>query len=131
MKRRCIRVLVPCHEPGGLGAKVYPHWEARTFTILCLGREEVYSVKVVRRGRGELLIHLIEREGVKAAFTQSLSTRALELLERRGVAVLTGDFATVSEAVSKWMRGELYVMKLLKLKQAGPGEVRPATSSTL
>ncbi|RLE86876.1 MAG: hypothetical protein DRJ96_04535 [Thermoprotei archaeon] len=130
MERRCIRVLVPCYEPGGLSAKVYPHWEAKTFTIICLGKRKVYRAWVVRRGEGELLIRLIEREGVKAAFTLSLSTRALELLEKRGVAVLTGNFTTVGEAVSKWMRGELYVLKLLKLRQAGPGEIKPLASST-
>lgn len=87
-------MLLPCYELGGLEAKVYPHWEADTFAILCLGEEGICDVRVIERRRGELLMDIIDGEGVRAAFTLSISTRALELLERRGV-VLTGAFSAV------------------------------------
>jgi len=112
-----LRVLIPTYEPGGLEARVYPHWrDSPTFTQVDVGEGcRVEGVKVHRLESDELIIDLVKREGIDCVIALSLSTRALELLTRVGVKVLTGSFSTVKEAIQLLCRRELYALKLEKV----------------
>ena len=48
--------------------------------------------------------------------TQSLSIRALELLNRFNVIVLTGKIKTVRDAIEKFKKKDLYIVSLSKTK---------------
>jgi len=107
------KLLIPSKEPGGLDAEVYPHWRgAPTFTEVILDGERVAGVKVHRLGSDELLIDLVRKEGIGFVIAQSLSTRALELLERVGVKVLRTRARVVRDTVKEFVAGKLCVLKL-------------------
>jgi len=110
-----FRALIPTHEPGGLNAKVYPHWkDAPVFTQVVFNHGGVREVRVHKLTSDELVINIVRREGINYVIAQSLSTRAIELLEKLGVKVILGNAATVADAISKFMEGKLYLVKLSK-----------------
>ncbi len=113
------KILIPTYKPGGLKAKVYPHWkDAPFFTEICLDeRKSVIETKVLKLTSDELIISMIRKEGIKNVIALSLSTRALELLNKCGVLVFTGNVKTVSDAIEKYKKGELYLIRIVKLKQ--------------
>ncbi|OYT61725.1 MAG: hypothetical protein B6U69_03075 [Thermofilum sp. ex4484_15] len=117
---RYVRTLLPTYQPGGLKAKVYPHWrDSPTFTKVCLSKEGVRCVRSFKLASDELLVELIKREGVNYVIALSLSTRALELLTNLGVKVLTGKFSTVEEALRKFKEGKLFLLTLNKVRIGG------------
>ena len=116
-------ILIPTYEPGGLDAKIYPHWkDAPTFTHIVLVNSGVKEVYIHRLSSDDLIINIVKREGVKYVIAQSLSTRAIELLKKLGVKVLLGNVKTVREAVEKFRDKELYVVKLHKIPQKNEEE---------
>lgn len=119
---RKLRILIPCHEPGGPSAEVYPHWEAKIFTIAAVTDQGI-DYKVIRRNE-DLVVTIAKREKVNYAIAKSLSTRALELMRKIGVTVCTGDFNSVNEAVEKFIKGELHALKICKEKLIPP-ELKP------
>ena len=111
-----VKLLIPTYEPGGIDAKIYPHWkDSPTFTQVILSKEgNVVDIKVHKLLSDELIINLVVREGINYVIAQSLSSRAIELLCKVGVKVLTGKVNTVKEALEKFRRRELYLLKLIK-----------------
>ena len=115
---RCFRILLPTYQPGGLKAKIYPHWkDAPSFTIVCFDGEKVLEEKSVSLGSDELIINLVKKENIKYVIAMSLSTRALELLTKQGVVVLTGNISTVQDALEKFKEKKLFKLKLVKERQ--------------
>ena len=117
LKRKCIKILIPTHEPGGLDAQIYPHWkDAPVLTIVSLCDSDVTDVETVKLASDELIVNVIREKCIKYVITQSLSTRALELLNRLGVGVLLCTSKTVKEAIEKFLKKELYLVTLTKTK---------------
>jgi len=61
----------------------------------------------------ELIINLVKRENIKYVTALSLSTRALELLNKNNVTVLTGNVITVRDELLKFKKKESFKLKLL------------------
>ena len=113
-----IKVLLPTYKPGGLGARIYPHWkDAPTFTVVTFNEDRVLESKVLKLETDDLIINLVKKENINEVITLSLSTRALELLNRAGVMVLTGKIKNVKEAIDKYRRKELYILSITKTRQ--------------
>jgi len=112
-----VKVLIPAYKPGNLDAKVYPHWkDAEVFTEIELRNNEIYSVKPHILSSDTLIINLVKKEKINYVITQSLSIRALELLNRFNVIVLTGKIKTVRDAIEKFKKKDLYIVSLSKTK---------------
>jgi len=73
-------------------------------------------MKTHKLASDDLIINIVKREKIEYIIAQSLSTRALELLEKLGVKVLLGNVKTVRDAIDKFRKGELYLAKLVKTK---------------
>ena len=117
MERKCIKILIPTHEPGGLDTQIYPHWkDAPVLTIVSLCDSDVKDVETVKLASDELIVNVVREKGIKYVITQSLSTRALELLKGLGVGVLLCTSKTVREAIEKFSKKELYLVTLTKTK---------------
>lgn len=113
---KCFKILLPTYEPS-LESKIYPHWkDSPYFTIVCFDGKNVLSSKHVPHKSDELIINLVKKENVKYVIALSLSTRALELLNKNNVTVLTGNITTVRDALLKFKKKELFKLKLIKEK---------------
>ncbi len=116
MSRR-VKALIPTYEPCGLDARIYPHWkDASCFTLVEFDKEKIYNVKAERLASDDLIIHLVKREGIGYVIALSLSVRAVELLNKVGVTVLTGNAKTVIEAIQHFRIKKLYILKVVKTK---------------
>ncbi len=117
MERKCIKILIPTYEPGGLDTQIYPHWKnSPVLTIVSLCDSDVKDVETVKLASDELIINVVREKGIEYVITQSLSTRALELLNSLGVRVLLCTSKTVREAIEKFSKKELYLVTLTKTK---------------
>lgn len=114
MEKR-VKVLIPTYEPCGLDARIYPHWrDAECFTHVEFDEENIYNVKAERLASDDLIINLVKREGINYVIALSLSVRAVELLNKIGVVVLTGNIKTVREAIQNFRKRKLYILKIIK-----------------
>ena len=114
---RRVKALIPTYEPCGLDARIYPHWkDASCFTLVEFDKEKIYNVKAERLASDDLIINLVRREGVGYVIALSLSVRAVELLNKVGVTVLTGNVKTVREAIEHFRNKKLYVLKVIKTR---------------
>jgi len=114
---RWVKALIPTYEPCGLDARIYPHWkDASCFTLVEFDEEKIYNVKVERLASDDLIINLVRREGIGYVIALSLSVRAVELLNKVGVTVLTGNAKTVREAIQHFRNKKLYILKVVKTK---------------
>ena len=117
MGSSCTKILIPTYEPGGLDAQIYPHWkDAPALTIVSLCNSNVTDVEIVKLASDELIVNVIREKGIKYVIAQSLSTRALELLNSLGVGVLLCKSKTVREAIEKFSKKELYLVTLTRTK---------------
>jgi len=119
MSGMCLntKILLPTYEPGGLDAKIYPHWASSpTYTFVSIKNGEPDEVNIYRLESDELLINLIKRLDVKVVVASSLSIRALELLEKIGTRVAISQSIRVKDAISKFCNGELYFVKICRYK---------------
>ena len=116
----CTRVLIPTYKPGGLKARIYPHWkDAPIFTEVCFKESNAIETKTFILDSDALIINTVKKEGIKDVIALSLSTRAVELLSRIGVTILIGKIKTVPDAIEKYRKGELYIIKVTKIPQKG------------
>jgi len=108
------KILLPTEEPGGIDAKVYPHWKGSpTYTIVELSNDgRVLGFEVARLGSDELLINLVRERGVEIVIVHSISTRALELLNRAGVRVLKTVSQTVRDALRDFNEKKLCELRV-------------------
>jgi len=114
-----IRALIPTYKPGGLDARIHPHWkDAEIFTEVEFDENRVHSVKLHELTSDTLIIDIVKKEKIDVVIALSLSTRAVELLDKVGVPVLTGKIQTVKEAIKKFRNKKLYTVKITKIKQA-------------
>ena len=117
MGSSCTKILIPTYEPGGLDAQIYPHWkDTPVLTIVSLCNSDITDVETVRLASDELIVNVIKEKGIEYVIAQSLSTRALELLNSIGVRVLLCKSRTVREALEKFSKKELYLVTLTKTK---------------
>ena len=65
-----------------------------------------------------LIINLVKKRKIKGVIALSLSIRAIDLLNKSGVTVFTGKVKTVKDAIQKYLRKELYIVKLVKIHQS-------------
>jgi len=113
---KCFKILLPTYGPS-IESRIYPHWrDSPYFTIICFDGNKVLGSKHVSLKSDELIINLVKRESVKYVIALSLSTRALELLNKNNVTVLTGNVTTVGDALSKFKKKELFKLRLIKEK---------------
>ena len=114
MGRDLPKILMPTEEPGGLDARVYPHWKgAPTYTIVEVGSSgNVLNLEIAKLGSDELLINLVKTRGIEYVVVQSISTRALELLNRVGVRVLKTKSSTVRDAVKDFVEKRLCELRV-------------------
>lgn len=116
LKKPC-RVLIPSYEPGTLDSKIYPHWkDAEVFVQVEFDDNRIYEVKKHKLSSDDLIINIVKRENIAYVITYSLSIRALELLQKAGVKVLSPleAVSTVGEAIDKFRKCDLAVVKLNK-----------------
>jgi len=111
-----IRVIIPTYEPGGLNAKIFPHWkDSPTFTIIDIDDSE-YRCKDIVKLSEELIIEIIKRNKVDAVLTLSLSIRALDLLEKFGVKVYVGKNNRVDKMVKDFINNRLIRVNVCKCR---------------
>ncbi|RLI42847.1 hypothetical protein DRO59_02880 [Candidatus Bathyarchaeota archaeon] len=116
--KECLRFLIPTYKPGGLNAKIFPHWkDAPIFTEVCFNENGIREFDTFELKSDTLIIEIVKKRKVKGAIALSLSIRAIELLNKKGVTVFTGKVKTVQDAVQKYLRKELYIVKLVKISQ--------------
>lgn len=104
-----VKVIIPTFEPGGLGVKIYPHWkDSPTFTIINIENTDYTCEYIVRVSSDELIVNMIKSYKVDAVLTLSLSTRALELLEKIGVKVYVGKNTDVNKMIEDFIENKLH-----------------------
>ncbi|HEW94268.1 MAG TPA: hypothetical protein ENF47_06155 [Thermoprotei archaeon] len=109
-----IRAIIPTYEPGGLNAKIYPHWkDSPTFTIVNI-EDSKYTCSDIVKLSEDLIIDVIKRNHINVVLTLSLSIRALELLDKIGVKVYIGKCKYVDEIVKEFIRNKLLRVNISK-----------------
>ena len=116
--KECLRFLIPTYKPGGLDAKIFPHWkDAPLFTEVCFDEVGIREFDTFELKSDTLIIEIVKKRRIKGAVALSLSIRAIELLNKNGVTVFTGNVKTVRDAIQKYLKKELYIVKLAKISQ--------------
>ncbi|MHA1593476.1 MAG: NifB/NifX family molybdenum-iron cluster-binding protein [Candidatus Baldrarchaeia archaeon] len=111
------RILIPTEAPGGLDAPVSQHFgRAETFTIVDVEDGKIVHVEVVDNrgmhfGGGGRAVQVALSVGADIVISRGLGIRALFFLKNMGITVLTGNFNTVREAISAYLRGDLRSME--------------------
>jgi len=111
-----VRIIIPTYEPGGLDAKIFPHWkDSPTFTIVDI-EDSRYICKDIVKLSDELVIEIIKRNRIDAVLALSLSIRALSLLEKIGVKVYVGKNNKVNEMIKDFIENKLLRINICKCK---------------
>ena len=117
MEHGVVRILMPTYRPGGLKARIYPHWcRSPTFTLVSL--RDGYEVKVFER-RKVTPLDLVKGEGVNVIIACSLSIKALEELSTLGVKVYSACDVTVEEAIGMYRGLRLPRVSVVKVLDEG------------
>ncbi|MGB9757776.1 MAG: NifB/NifX family molybdenum-iron cluster-binding protein [Candidatus Bipolaricaulaceae bacterium] len=105
-----MRVCVPSHGAGGLDDLVGEHFgRSPTYTIYdtATGEVEVLRNESEHLGGSGLPAEHLARAGVDLVICAGIGPRAIDLLSRYGIAVVTGASGTVGEAIRAWQEGRL------------------------
>jgi len=114
----CLRFLIPTYKPGGLNAKIFPHWkDAPIFTEVCFDENGIKELNTFELKSDALIIEKVKKRKIKGVIALSLSIRAIELLDKNGVTVYTGNVKSVQDAIQKYLRKELQIVKVVKIDQ--------------
>ncbi len=105
-----MRVCVPSAGGGGLEDLVGEHFgRSPTYTIYDTetGEVEVISNESEHMGGSGLPAELLAQAGVDVVICSGIGRRAVDLLSRYGIEVVTGASGTVGEAIRAWREGRL------------------------
>ena len=106
-----MKICIPTAGEGGLRDTISEHFgRASTFTIVNLDSGEVKIIKNqgVHAGSSLRAPELIAREGVNTVICRGIGVKAIEILRKKGIDILTVDGnRTVEEAIEMFKKGKL------------------------
>jgi len=109
-----MRIAVSAEDTRGLSSQVSPHFgRCPHYVIVDVEGGEVRAVRTVANpfygdhqpGQVPAFIH---SQGVNVMLTGGMGSRAVAFFEECGIEPVTGAAGTVSEALERYLRGELH-----------------------
>ena len=112
------KILVPTSNAGGLNAIIFPHWEKSPFFAkIVFDEKEIKKIKFHTLKSDQSILNLVKKEDIKEVVALSLGLRAIEILNKYGVQVLTGKIKILQEVIEKYRKKKLYIVKVSKHRQ--------------
>ena len=106
-----MRAAIPSDKPGGLEAKVSPHFgRCDVFTLVEIENKKVKKVEIKENegahfGLGPTPAQILASMGVDAIVVRGIGPKALSLLEQSAIRVYMTSAPTVREAVQELIEG--------------------------